>query len=141
MADIILTNGDRNGNRPPPSSVTAVNPNGDWAPPSNGAGGNGEMLGITTLSARPDAAQSPRSRKSRCFQTLRRNKLLLAGAALVGGLLGYAIVLPQVRIYQARTTIEVAGINESFLNIKQSDPIASPGTGGTPPTYRLRSQF
>jgi polysaccharide biosynthesis transport protein len=120
MPDIILTNGDR----PQPSSIAERSSNANWAAPSNGAGGTGDVPGITTVSA------SPRSRKSRCFQTLRRNKLLLAGSALLGGLLGYAIVLPQVRIYQARTTIEVAGINESFLNIKQSDPVASPGTGG-----------
>ena len=130
MADIILSSGDRNANRSQPSSVAESNSNSDWAAPSNGAGGNGDMTGITTLSSRPEGAPSPRSRKARCFQTLRRNKLLLAGSALLGGLLGYAIVLPQVRIYQARTTIEVSGINESFLNIKQSDPIAAPGTGG-----------
>jgi len=115
MADIILSNGGSSGERPQPSSV---------------ADGNGDTSGLATLSARPEGAQAPRSRKSRSFQTLRRNKLLVVGSTLFGGLLGYAVVLPQVRIYQARTTIEVSGINESFLNMKQSDPIAPPGAGG-----------
>jgi capsular exopolysaccharide synthesis family protein len=128
MADVILS-GDRSGEHSPPHGAAGGNPTRDWAPPSNGAGGNRDSPGIATLSARPDGTPAPRSRKSRCFQTLRRNKLLVAGSGVLGGLLGYAIVLPQVRVYQARTTIEVAGINESFLNIRQSEPVSAPGTG------------
>ena len=128
MADIILSSGNRSTAER--ANIPEGSTNRDWTAPPNGAGGDRDVTGITTLSARPEGAQSPRTRQSRCFQTLRRNKLLLVGSVLLGGLLGYAIVLPQVRIYQAQTTIEVSGINETFLNIKQSDPIASPGAGG-----------
>ncbi len=129
MSNIILSSGDRGGERSQPPSLAAGHLHNDWAP-SQSAGEHGDVSGIATLSARNDGAQSPRGRKSRCFQTLRRNKLLLAGCTVLGGLLGYVVVLPQVRIYQARTTLEVSGINESFLNMKQSDPVASAGTGG-----------
>jgi succinoglycan biosynthesis transport protein ExoP len=82
------------------------------------------------LRAWPGGSEFLRSPKSRWLQTLRRSKLFGLACTVLGGGLGFAVVLPQVRIYQARVTIEVAGMNEGFLNFKQADPIAFPGSEG-----------
>src|ERR1700686_2439471 len=97
-----------------------------WSAPNE----NGNPDGFRTIRLGPSGAESLRSPKSRCYQTLRRSKLLLLASTVLGGVLGFAVILPQIRIYQARITIEVAGINESFLNFRQSDPVAFPGSGG-----------
>jgi succinoglycan biosynthesis transport protein ExoP len=89
-----------------------------------------DPAGVTMFGPPMGGPASPRTSGMRYFQTLRRKKLWLLGAAILGGMLGFAIVLPQIPIYQARTTIEVAAINESFLNVKQADPIAYPAPGG-----------
>lgn len=85
---------------------------------------------LPALRAWPGDPESFRSPKSRWYQTLQRKKFLVLACTVVGGALGFVVVLPQVRIYQARVTIEVAGMNESFLNFKQADPITFPGAEG-----------
>jgi polysaccharide biosynthesis transport protein len=97
-----------------------------WSAPNE----DGSPDGFRTVCGGPSGAESLHSPASRCYQTLRRGKLFLLACTVVGGVLGFAVILPQIRIYQARITIEVGGINESFLNFRQSDPVAYPGSGG-----------
>ena len=54
---------------------------------------------------------------------LKRKKGLLVAAIIGGSILGFCATLPALRVYQARTSVEIAGINENFLNIKESDPV------------------
>src|SRR5215472_14933835 len=61
---------------------------------------------------------------ARYWQLLKRNKGLLLAGTIAGSILGFCATLPALRVYQARTSVEIAGINEDFLNIKQSDPVS-----------------
>jgi polysaccharide biosynthesis transport protein len=45
------------------------------------------------------------------FRILRRRAFLLAAMAAIAGLIGYLSTLPQIPIYRARTSLEIAGTN------------------------------
>jgi capsular exopolysaccharide synthesis family protein len=59
---------------------------------------------------------------------LRRRKLLLTASAILGGVAGFALLLFQKPVYQAITTIELQGFNESFMNMNTVDPQAGTGS-------------
>jgi len=63
------------------------------------------------------------------WQIVRRHKGLVVLATIVGGLVGLLSTLPSPRVYQARTTIEVQGLNDEFLNMRTMNPVAE-GSGG-----------
>src|SRR5271166_3283524 len=58
---------------------------------------------------------------------LRRRKGTLILIASVGLLLGYVVTIPQTRIYQAKTSVEILGLNQNFLNAKQTNPVNDEG--------------
>ncbi len=47
--------------------------------------------------------------------------------AVVGAVLGYFVTLPQTPIYQVRTSLEIVGLNQNFLNMKESNPLNEGG--------------
>jgi capsular exopolysaccharide synthesis family protein len=57
------------------------------------------------------------------WRILRRRKGTLMIIAFVGALVGFLVTLPQTPIYQARTSVEVVGMNEDFLNLHQVNPV------------------
>jgi len=59
------------------------------------------------------------------WQILRRRKLRLTLIALLGGLAGLLLTVPQTPIYQAKATLEVQALNENFLNMGAVNPTAS----------------
>jgi succinoglycan biosynthesis transport protein ExoP len=59
---------------------------------------------------------------------LRRRKGTLILIASLGAVIGFLVTIPQTPIYQARTSLEIFGINTNFLNMKQVDPITQTGT-------------
>lgn len=61
------------------------------------------------------------------WRILRRRKGALILIAFAGALTGFLVTIPQTPIYQARTSLEVLGLNEDFLNIKQVNPVAQTG--------------
>jgi succinoglycan biosynthesis transport protein ExoP len=61
------------------------------------------------------------------WRILRRSKGTLILIAFAGALLGFLIALPQTPIYQARTSVEVVGLNDNFMNMKQVNPINQGG--------------
>ena len=58
------------------------------------------------------------------WQMVRRHKGGMVLAVFLGGLLGFLGTLRSPRIYQARTTLEIQGINEEFLNMKNVNPVS-----------------
>src|SRR5438067_8121139 len=46
-------------------------------------------------------------------------------ALIMGGLPGYAVSIPQTRIYRAHVSLEFAGINDNVLNTRDIDPSAT----------------
>ncbi|MEN6601395.1 MAG: Wzz/FepE/Etk N-terminal domain-containing protein, partial [Bryobacteraceae bacterium] len=83
-----------------------------WGPPLPGAPGSGGLLEY--------------------WHMLRRRKWMLFSIALFGGILGGLAVIPQPSMYLARTTVEVQGMSENFMNLNEVDPQA--GAGSYAPT-------
>jgi capsular exopolysaccharide synthesis family protein len=62
------------------------------------------------------------------WRLIKKRKLALAISAVVGALGGFGFVLLQKPVYQAVTTIEVQGFNESFMGMSAVDPQAGTGS-------------
>ena len=62
---------------------------------------------------------------------IQRRKWLLAGIALACGLVGLLAGLVQAPMFQARTSLEIQGPNENFLNLKDLDPGSETGPSAT----------
>src|SRR5207253_8157830 len=56
------------------------------------------------------------------WNLIRRHKGAVLVLGLAGMLAAVLITLPQTPIYQARTSLEIQGFNENFLNMKSMDP-------------------
>lgn len=63
------------------------------------------------------------------WQMIRRHKGAIICATFLGGMIGFLLTLPDPRIYQARTTMEIQGLNDDFLNMKNVSPIADTSNG------------
>src|SRR5262249_54960288 len=56
------------------------------------------------------------------WKVIRRGKGILLLTAFLGALLGYLFTFPETPIYQAHATVEVRGVNENFLNMREVNP-------------------
>jgi succinoglycan biosynthesis transport protein ExoP len=61
------------------------------------------------------------------WRILSRRKGTLILLAIAGALVGFLVTIPQRKIYQAHTTIEILGLNDNFLNQKQVNPLNENG--------------
>lgn len=59
------------------------------------------------------------------WHIVRRNKKKLLLFACLGAMLGVASAIPMTPIYRARISVEVLGVNDDFLNTKQSSPVTT----------------
>lgn len=59
------------------------------------------------------------------WHLLRRHKTALLAFACCGALLGVLVGLPMKPVYQVSTSLEVLSLNEDFMNMKQSTPVAA----------------
>lgn len=59
------------------------------------------------------------------FRMLVRRRWLIAGAALIGVLAGFAITLPTEPLYRAQTSLDIEGLNGNFMNMQAVDPRAA----------------
>ncbi len=57
------------------------------------------------------------------WHILRRRQGTLLLITFLGALLALLITLPQTKIYQARTTIEIQNLNPDFMNMRQVTPV------------------
>ncbi len=73
------------------------------------------------------------------WRILRRYKGTWIIFAFAGALIGILITLPQTPIYQARTSVEIVGLNDNFLNFRQASPVNEGGT--TPETSDIQTQI
>ena len=58
------------------------------------------------------------------WQMVRRHRMAVLLATVLGALGGFSFTLSSPRIYQARTTIEIQGLNQEFLNMKNVNPVS-----------------
>lgn len=57
--------------------------------------------------------------------TIRRHKGTVLLIAIIGGLVGFLVTVPQTPVYRAHTSLEVQGLNSNFLNIRDVNPTAN----------------
>ena len=73
------------------------------------------------------------------WQMVRRHKTAVIVVSVLGAVAGFLYTLPQPRVYQAHTTIEVQGLNEDFLGLHNVSPTVSP-TSNYYPDFDIQTQ-
>jgi len=73
------------------------------------------------------------------WQMVRRHKAAVVVFSILGAVVGFLYTLPQPRIYQAHTTIEVQGLNADFLGLHNVSPTATP-TSSEYPDFDIQTQ-
>ena len=58
------------------------------------------------------------------WRILRRYKGLWMLFALGGALFGYLLTIPQTPIYEGQTSVEIIGLNENFMNMRDASPVS-----------------
>src|SRR5690242_16333311 len=61
------------------------------------------------------------------FHQAARHKWLVLGLALAGALAGYYLGAKQPKVYRARVSLEIQGVNENFLSFRDLSPTANGG--------------
>jgi succinoglycan biosynthesis transport protein ExoP len=56
------------------------------------------------------------------LRAIRRHKIALIVAVVIGGTAGFLLTLREPRMYQARTSIEIQGLNQEFLDMRNVTP-------------------
>ncbi len=74
------------------------------------------------------------------WQMVRRHKGAVVLATCAGVLAGFAMTLSSPRIYQARTTLEIQGINQEFLNLNMKNVNPIDASGGGDPYSDIQTQ-
>src|SRR6185295_15133147 len=62
------------------------------------------------------------------WRVVLRHKGTVLLLLIVGGFAGFLSTLPETPIYRAHATLEVQGLNQNFLNIRDVNPTASGGS-------------
>jgi polysaccharide biosynthesis transport protein len=73
------------------------------------------------------------------WRILRRHKGTWIVFAFIGALVGLLITFPQTQVYQARTSVEIVGLNDNFMNFKQVNPVTQ--TGASSETSDIQTQI
>ena len=63
------------------------------------------------------------------WQMVRRHKGAVILATFLGAMAGFLMTLSDPRVYQARTSLEIQGLNEEFLNMKSVNPVSETSNG------------
>jgi capsular exopolysaccharide synthesis family protein len=73
------------------------------------------------------------------WRILRRHKGTWIVFAFAGALVGLLITFPQTQVYQVRTSVEIVGLNDNFMNFKQVTPVTQ--TGASSETSDIQTQI
>ena len=73
------------------------------------------------------------------WQMIRRHKVAVLLATVLGALIGFLLTLPQPRMYQARATLEIQGLNQEFLGMRNVNPTVTP-TSAEYPEFDIQTQ-
>jgi len=98
-------------------------------------------VAYTEVSAGPSYDPGPEPQSGHLMEywrILARRKGTLLFIVLAGTFAGFLVTLPQTPIYQARTTLEIVGLNENFMNVKESSPLNE--GGGSSDAVDLQTQ-
>ena len=103
-------------NELPPASRNQLQPNG-WP-------GTIDASPVQTIEIPGSGLKRDYAGLLEYWQMVRRHKGAVVLAVFLGGLAGFVVTLRSPRIYQGRTTLEIQGINEEFLNMKNVNPVS-----------------
>lgn len=73
------------------------------------------------------------------WQMIRRHPATVIVVTVLGAIVGFVSTLPDARIYQARVTLEIQGLNEDFLNMKSVNPTVDASSNYSP-DYDIQTQ-
>src|SRR6185295_10672355 len=73
------------------------------------------------------------------WRMVMRHKWIVVLIAMLGTAVGILVTLPQTPVYQSRTSLEVQGFNENFLNFQNLSPTSAPG-GYVDPSHEILTQ-
>jgi uncharacterized protein involved in exopolysaccharide biosynthesis len=59
------------------------------------------------------------------WQTLLRHKISIFVGIVLGGCLGLTMTVVQTPMYRAHTTLEIQGINDGFLNLRDTSAVSA----------------
>src|SRR4051812_15708817 len=80
---------------------------------------------ISGASGRPPAPLGQKRDSSGMLEywlMIRRHQVAVVLVALAGAIVGFCMTLSAPRMYQAHATIEIQGLNDNFLNMKELNP-------------------
>ena len=113
-----------------------MNTNRELSPiPARAAAAHDPLL----LPKQPEADESSNEGVIAYWRIIVRHRWTVVLIALAGLLTGAVLTLPQTPVYQAHTSLEVQGLNENFLNLKDLTPTSAPG-GYVDPSYEISTQ-
>jgi succinoglycan biosynthesis transport protein ExoP len=72
---------------------------------------------------------------------VRKYRTLLMGGVFFGLVLGSAVHLMQKRIFRAEASLEVQGVNDNFLNLRDVDPTPPPGGIAIEPYIQTQAEI
>jgi polysaccharide biosynthesis transport protein len=73
------------------------------------------------------------------WRMIMRHRWTVVLIAAIGLVAGIVFTLPQTPVYKARTSVEIQGYNENFLNFNNLTPTSAPG-GYVDPSYEIMTQ-
>jgi succinoglycan biosynthesis transport protein ExoP len=76
-----------------------------------------------------------------CVRILYRRKWKLLLLTLAGGLLAVLVSMAQPRVYRSVASLEIQGVNENFLNLRDVDPAATPGASSVEPYVKTQAEI
>jgi succinoglycan biosynthesis transport protein ExoP len=92
--------------------------------------GAGSTVGLAVPDRRPNILPPPNSWEKQApgdffvtWRVLCRSKWTLIGWTIIGLAAGLVVTAPEPSVDKARTSLEVQGLNEDFLNMKQALPV------------------
>jgi succinoglycan biosynthesis transport protein ExoP len=95
----------------------------------NGKGALPATFTEVSMGQRPDLGNEAEPGSLLAYgRILARRKGMLTLIVLTGTLIGYGITVPQTPVYQARTSLEVLGLNQNFMNVKETSPVNEGGS-------------
>lgn len=80
-----------------------------------------ELCGAKPATMRPDSGPGPAD-MANYWRAIWNRKAAVCSATLLSALAACLLTIPQTRLYQAQTSIELQGLNENFLHMNEITP-------------------
>ena len=125
---------------PSPDQQPSLNPGAIPGLPSRAFPRDGSQTVVQSdYAVESPASDLPSGGLLEYWRIIQRRKGTVILVSLLGLIAGFLYTVPQTPIYQARTVIEIQGLNEDFLHMRDVNPNAA-NSAGWDPTIDLQTQ-